>query len=151
MNEKAAVKHTPGPYRIIAHSGTDGVSVEAGKGHMIANFAGAGEANRANALLFIAALENCVVDELTYRSYAFNRQNFPEVLPERWATIFPNASEMEERFQQHTGSAILDLEKLVDRHFCEHCERAKELCDCEIAEDSWGDSDTMAERIAGLR
>jgi hypothetical protein len=48
------VEHTPGPYRIILHAGSDGVSVEAGKGQPVANFVGAGTANLANANLFIA-------------------------------------------------------------------------------------------------
>lgn len=38
------------------------------------------------------------VDELEFRSYAHNRMQFPEVPPERWAVIFSNAPEMEERF-----------------------------------------------------
>ena len=39
-----------------------------------------------------------VIDELMFRSYAHNRIMFPEVEPERWAVIFSNVPEMEERF-----------------------------------------------------
>ena len=41
-----------------------------------------------------------VVDELTYRNYVFNRQNRPDIQPERWAAIYPDAENMEKRYQQ---------------------------------------------------
>lgn len=42
--------------------------------------------------------ETAVIDELEFRSYAHNRMMFPDVAPERWALIFRNVPEMEERF-----------------------------------------------------
>lgn len=42
--------------------------------------------------------ETAVIDELTFRSYVHNRMTFPDVAPERWALIFSNVPEMEERF-----------------------------------------------------
>ena len=40
-----------------------------------------------------------IVDELTYRSYAHNRQLSPDVAPERWMAVFgEGAAQMEERF-----------------------------------------------------
>lgn len=41
-----------------------------------------------------------VVDYLTYRNYFFNRVRSPEISPERWARIYPNAAELEARYQQ---------------------------------------------------
>lgn len=38
------------------------------------------------------------VDELTYRSYAFNRREFPQTAPERWKTVFPAQEALERRF-----------------------------------------------------
>ena len=41
-----------------------------------------------------------IVDELTYRSYSFNRQRSPEIAPERWAKVFgPSAEGMEIRYR----------------------------------------------------
>lgn len=45
-------------------------------------------------------------DELTYRSYAFNRQQFPKTAPERWARIFPNQSALEERFRREAWESV---------------------------------------------
>ena len=39
-----------------------------------------------------------LTDELTYRSYRFNRLNAPEVEPIRWAAIFSGWRLLEERF-----------------------------------------------------
>jgi len=40
------------------------------------------------------------VDNLIYASYRANRLRSPEVAPERWALIFPDITELEERFQK---------------------------------------------------
>lgn len=40
------------------------------------------------------------VDQLMYASYRSNRLRSPEVIPERWALIFPSIEEFEERFQR---------------------------------------------------
>lgn len=40
------------------------------------------------------------IDDLTYRSYAHNRQLAPDISPERWAKVFPNVAAMEERYQR---------------------------------------------------
>jgi hypothetical protein len=40
-----------------------------------------------------------IIDDLTYRNYAHNRQLAPSVSPERWEKIYgPQAREMEERY-----------------------------------------------------
>lgn len=49
--------------------------------------------------------------ELTFRSYVHNRMQFPEVAPERWAAIFSNAPEMEERF---VSTFVLKLMEAAD-------------------------------------
>lgn len=40
-----------------------------------------------------------MIDNLTYASYKHNRQQFPQISPERWALIFPHASDLEEIYQ----------------------------------------------------
>jgi hypothetical protein len=41
-----------------------------------------------------------LVSELTYQNYRFNREQAPEVSPERWANVFGSqAAELEERYQ----------------------------------------------------
>ena len=41
-----------------------------------------------------------ILDELTYRSYAHNRQLAPHITPERWAKVFGESAErLEKRFQ----------------------------------------------------
>jgi hypothetical protein len=70
----AKVETTPGPFRLIPHSGSDEFSVEAGKGQMVANFAGAGPANKANALInmnaasIMAALKRSAQEHLDMAS-----------------------------------------------------------------------------------
>lgn len=46
-------------------------------------------------------------DLLTYQSYAHNRLESPEVSPERWARIFPNAAAMEKRFVREFEAALM--------------------------------------------
>jgi hypothetical protein len=41
-----------------------------------------------------------VIDELTYRSYVWNRRRSPEVSVERWTEVFSNAERLEERYQR---------------------------------------------------
>jgi len=43
---------------------------------------------------------NDVIDELTYRSYRFNRDSSPDVTPEKWGLVFGNVPEMEARYQR---------------------------------------------------
>ncbi len=40
-----------------------------------------------------------IVDELTYRCYAYNRQRTPQYPPEQWKCVFGNVDAMEKRFQ----------------------------------------------------
>ena len=48
-----------------------------------------------------------IVDELTYRSYAYNRERSPEVSPERWEKVFgPQAKQMEMRLQAELWHAV---------------------------------------------
>lgn len=41
-----------------------------------------------------------LIDTLTYVNYAHNRRLSPDIPAERWAQIYPQALEMEGRFQQ---------------------------------------------------
>ena len=43
-------------------------------------------------------MEN-LISELTYISYATNRDNAPQITPERWAKIYSNVATMEIRYQ----------------------------------------------------
>lgn len=45
-----------------------------------------------------------LIDELTYSSYSFNRRNRPDIKPQSWATIYPQADKLEERFQREHGA-----------------------------------------------
>ena len=40
-----------------------------------------------------------VIDHLTYCNYRHNRRLRPDIEPERWALIYPNAAAMEARYQ----------------------------------------------------
>jgi len=40
-----------------------------------------------------------LIDELTYRSYSYNRKRSPEIPADKWRKVFSNADEMEKRFQ----------------------------------------------------
>lgn len=40
-----------------------------------------------------------ILDELTYRSYAYNRDIAPDIAPERWARLFADAEALERRYQ----------------------------------------------------
>lgn len=52
-----------------------------------------------------------VLSELTYISYASNRDRSPEVTPERWARIYPYADILEARYQ--ADKAILNAMEAV--------------------------------------
>ena len=55
-----------------------------------------------------------VVDELTYRSYAWNRRRSPGISPERWAKVFgESAAQMEHRFAKEKHGE--NHEKAPDR------------------------------------
>ena len=42
-----------------------------------------------------------IVGDLTYRSYAYNRDRSPDITPEQWKTVFgPKVDIMERRYQQ---------------------------------------------------
>lgn len=41
-----------------------------------------------------------ILDELTYRSYAFNRSFNPSIAVNRWMQIFQHVPEMEVRYQK---------------------------------------------------
>lgn len=40
-----------------------------------------------------------LIDYLTYRSYAHNREISPHITPERWRAIFSNVDAMEQEYQ----------------------------------------------------
>lgn len=40
-----------------------------------------------------------IIEEATYINYATNRDAAPHIAPERWAPHYPNAAEMEARYQ----------------------------------------------------
>lgn len=49
-----------------------------------------------------------IIDELTYRSYRWNRQLTPDVKAERWELIFgPQAIDMEARFQRERHEEVV--------------------------------------------
>ena len=50
-----------------------------------------------------------VVDYLTYANYAHNRRLSPEISPERWAKIYPDAAKLEAKFQADQWIASLNL------------------------------------------
>jgi hypothetical protein len=50
----------------------------------------------------IAAL----IDELSYRSYAHNREQAPHISPQSWAKVVPNAEQMEERYQREKSNGV---------------------------------------------
>lgn len=41
-----------------------------------------------------------MLDDLTYRSYSYNRSLSPNIKPWQWARIFPDAAALEARYQQ---------------------------------------------------
>ena len=47
------------------------------------------------------------VDSASYASYAYNRRWSPEITPERWARVFPNAAALETRYQKEAASGAL--------------------------------------------
>lgn len=55
------------------------------------------------------------MDELTFRSYAHNRMMFPDVQPERWATIFQNVPAMEERFLKNFIAKVMKEIEVADQ------------------------------------
>lgn len=47
-----------------------------------------------------------LVDELTYRNYAWNRKRSPAVTPDQWATVYGSSTaEMERRFQREEAAS----------------------------------------------
>ena len=44
-----------------------------------------------------------LVDALTYANYKFNRMRSPEITPEQWAKIYPQAEQLEERYQRESS------------------------------------------------
>lgn len=47
-----------------------------------------------------------IVDELTYRSYAWNRTLKPEITPTQWMAGFYNVSAMEQRYQHDVKEGL---------------------------------------------
>ncbi len=44
------------------------------------------------------------IDELTYICYRYNRLRTPDITPEGWKCIFPNADTMERRLQKEANN-----------------------------------------------
>ena len=40
-----------------------------------------------------------VTEGLSYAAYRYNRERAPEISPERWAAVFPEAADYEARYQ----------------------------------------------------
>jgi|HubBroStandDraft_5_1064220.scaffolds.fasta_scaffold236968_2 hypothetical protein len=59
-----------------------------------------------------------IVDELTYTSYATQRDNSPEVIPERWGKIYgvEPAQLMEERYQAEQEEKYGSCKMCGERH-----------------------------------
>ena len=47
-----------------------------------------------------------IINECIYASYRFNRKHSPEIIPERWAVIFPNWQEYEIRLQSEEQECL---------------------------------------------
>lgn len=41
-----------------------------------------------------------LVEDLNYRAYSHNRRISPDIKPSQWGNVFPNWSELEDRFIQ---------------------------------------------------
>lgn len=41
-----------------------------------------------------------IVDELTYRNYAYNREKAPAITPEQWAKVYGDTTTLETRYQE---------------------------------------------------
>lgn len=46
-----------------------------------------------------------LIDELTYSSYAHNRDVAPHITPASWARVYPKAAELEARYQAERAIA----------------------------------------------
>lgn len=57
-----------------------------------------------------------IVDWLTYSNYVHNRRRSPEVTPEQWATIYPNAAAMERTYQAELATTEA-INKAGRRHY----------------------------------
>lgn len=77
----------------------EGAEVEIGRGYQAMRLMSDPTAQRCRVLD-----RGSIIDELTYRSYAHNRQLSPQVTPERWQAIYPNALHLEERYQEEGGA-----------------------------------------------
>jgi Zn/Cd-binding protein ZinT len=41
-----------------------------------------------------------LINNLIYRSYAYNRNRTPEITPEQWQGVYPNTHELERQYQE---------------------------------------------------
>ena len=48
----------------------------------------------------LTAIDPLFLDELMYRSYAWNRQQSPNTTPAQWGTLFAHVEALERRYQQ---------------------------------------------------
>lgn len=49
-------------------------------------------------------------EDLLYASYAFNRVNRPDITPEKWALVYDNAAELEERYQAEKAKEAVTIQ-----------------------------------------
>lgn len=47
----------------------------------------------------LASLDK-MLDDANYSAYKFNKEHSPNITPEQWGWIFPDAKELEERYQK---------------------------------------------------
>jgi hypothetical protein len=84
-----------------------------GFGCCVELFAGGGQAEVLRPDVRPTCLElkpfDVVVDELTYRNYRANRQQFHTIKAERWARVFDNAPALEARYQRDLEHEEIEL------------------------------------------
>lgn len=62
-------------------------------------------------------MTSSLVDELTFISYASNRDAAPHITPERWAPHYPNAAELEARYQAERAIGKARAQAEIDDAF----------------------------------
>jgi hypothetical protein len=66
----------------------------------------------------VTSHERALIDTLTYISYAHNRTISPDISPERWAKIFPDAQRLEWRYETEVLFPPCEMEFEVSGYKC---------------------------------
>jgi hypothetical protein len=75
--------------------------------------------------------QNQVANEMIYRSYKAQRENAPEIAPERWEAIFGDITELELRYQNERMAALRQTSPLYNA-LCEASEAIAENAKVEL-------------------